>query len=290
MKLSEASSAYCRDVILFRNQSKKTEENHRIAMASLIRFVGDIDCASLSFEQVRRWKEDLEKGRSDATVRNYIIKLRVVLLYLKTRGINCLDPDRVPVPKAVDKVPAFLTKEEVSKLIYVLEEGQEAYAKINRYRNQAIISLLYASGIRLSELCALDKGDLKDGVFTVVGKGKKPRICFYDQRTGFLLGRYLTLRKDNCKALFVANQTKCRIAPSNVQLMFRNVARKAGFVDKKIHPHILRHSFATNLLQENTNLRYVQEFLGHASIQTTQLYSHVVNKDLQQIYREKHTI
>lgn len=289
MRLSEAATLYKDDVIVFRNQSSKTEENHFVAIRSLISFVGDIDVSGLTFGMVRDWKLKSEKTKSSKTVRNYIIKLRVLLEFLKLREIESLDPNLVPVPKATDKVPEFISNEEVARLISTAGIPAAGYPKIRRHKNEAIISLLYASGVRISELCALNRSDLKNGTFTVIGKGNKPRLCFYDDRTALLIDKYLRMRHDSEEALFVADQGNKRATPSNIQEMFRNVTRKAGFT-KPIHPHVMRHSFATNLLQGNTNLRYVQEFLGHASIQTTQIYTHVVNEDLREIYQQKHTI
>lgn len=288
MKLSEAAILYKDDVIVFKNQSSKTEENHFVAINSLISFVGDIDVAELTFTMVRDWKANESRTKSRKTVRNYIIKLRVLLRYLKASNINSLDPDLVAVPQSIDKVPEFITPEEVAMLINVIGKPAAGYSKTRRYRNEAIISLLYASGIRIGELCNMNRSDLKNGTFTVIGKGNKPRLCFYDSRTAMLLNRYLSLRDDSEEALFTTDKGR-RINPGNVQLMFRNATRKAGF-KKPIHPHVMRHSFATNLLQSNTNLRYVQDFLGHASIQTTQIYTHVVNEDLREIYQQKHTI
>ena len=276
MLLSEASHQYRNDVIIFGNQSKKTEENHLVTMNNLIAYQGDIDIRNLTFDRVRDWKLDLDKGRSAETVRNYIIKLRVVLAYLQKRGIACLDPDSIPVPKRKDKVPQFLHKDQIA---YIIDQT-------GSIRARAIVSLLYASGIRSSELCSLNKEDIHDDSFTVVGKGGKARLCFIDDRANLYLKMYLSTRDDHNPALFVAS-TKRRITNSNVQEIFRNLQKKTGI---PIHAHTLRHSFATNLLKNNANMRYVQVLLGHSSLETTQMYTHVVDEDLRKIYSDTHTI
>lgn len=278
MLISDAFEMYRRDVIVFTNQSHKTEENHLICKRALISYAGDIDMSQLDFEAVRNWKEELSKSRSPQTVRNYIIKLRVVLAFLKYRGEECLDPAAVPVPQRVNQVPGFCTPGEVDRLI-------DATRAI---RNKAIISLLYASGVRVSELCSLNRDSIKDRSFTVVGKGGKARLCFIDERTEIYLKLYMEYRNDNNPALFLSTQNKLRISSGNVQEIFRYARKRSGL--ENAHPHTMRHSFATNLLRNNANMRYVQVMLGHESLQTTQLYSHVVDHDLQQVYRDFHTI
>lgn len=290
MILSEAFELYRQDVIIYEDQSSKTEESHRYALKFLIQYLDDIPIEELTFEQVRSWKVWLGHGRGDSTVREYIIRLRVVLRHLQKRGYAVLDYELVKVPKRREKVPEFLTKEQVAELIAAIVKPHCGYAKINRYRNAAIVSLFYASGIRASELINLDRGAIReDNTFTVTGKGQKVRLCFIDTRTREYLDQYLALRIDNNPALFIANQGGKRISKSTLQLIFDNVRSKVDF-KVQVHPHTLRHSFATDLLRNNTNLLYVRDLLGHSSIITTQIYTHVVDEDLHQVYAEKHTV
>lgn len=307
MTISEAFEAYRVDRIIFKNQSRKTEENHIVCMKSLISFLGDIDISEVTFAHVRDWKIYLEKTRSSETVRNYIIKLRVVLLYLHANQIECINPENIPVPGRGDKVPSFITKEQVAQLI---EANTKIKHTLNRCRNQALIALLFSSGIRVSECCALNRGDIKDRSFTVVGKGQRARICFIDERTEKLLSKYLDMRTrgfnvyqtsngkytkkikatyqpDNNPALFISGQKGERLTPKMVQEVFKHSRKNAG-IKEVVTPHTLRHTFATNLLKTNTNLFYVQQFLGHRSLDTTRQYLHVVNKDLEAVYREHH--
>lgn len=276
MTLSEAFEQYRLDCIVFQNQSPKTEENHFVCLRALVQFFGDVDVTHLTFESVRQWKMHLDRGRSPATVRCYIIKLRVVLTYLRRKGLDVLDPTTIPVPKRVVRPPAYLTKEEVALLI----------KSTKRIKNKAIISLLYASGIRISELCSLNKDQLKGNSFTVVGKGGRPRLCFTDSRTRTLLDLYLETRTDNDPALFLTDMGS-RITPGTVQETFKSVRKVAGL---EAHPHTLRHSFATDLLKNNANMRYVQALLGHQSLETTQMYTHVVDVDLEAAYEAHHKV
>lgn len=290
LSISDAFELYRKDYIVYKNQSKKTEEMHLCALKSLLNFTGDINLCSLTFQHVRDWKEDLDRTRSINTVRGYIIKLRVVVAYAKKRGYEVLDPDVIGVPQRKAVTIDFITPEEVDLLIQAAFEPRTGYATLSRYKNRAIISLLYASGVRVTEVVSIDILDIRDDdTFTVMGKGGKARLCFIDSRTRYFLTEYLKRRDDNHRALFISEKTGGgRISQSTVQEIFR-VARKRSGIQKPVHPHTMRHSYATNLLRNNTNLLYVSKFLGHASVQTTEMYTHVVDEDLKKIYKEKHT-
>lgn len=276
MVLSEAFGLYASSVITFRNQSDKTLESHNVCLSLLVQYFGNVEIETLTFEDIRRWKVHLDKTRCDSTVRGYIIKLRVVLGFHFNNGLNCLSPDQIPVPHRTDTVPIFLNKDQIQILIDSTE----------RIKNKAIISLLYSSGIRVSELCSLNRDSIQDNSFTVVGKGGKARLCFVDQRSQNLIKAYLKTREDNDNALFLTD-AGYRIRPQTVQETFKSVRKRSGI---QCHAHTLRHSFATNLLQSNTNLYHVQQFLGHRSLQTTQQYLHVVDMDLQNVYKKHHTV
>lgn len=280
MKLSEAFDMYERDYILFVNQSNRTLEMHQFVKKDLLNFLKhDVVLNRLTYEMVREWKSYMDKFRSQNTVRSYIIKLRDVLVFCKKRKIDCLDPDLIPVPKRQQTVPVFLTEAEVANMI----------SCACNVRSKFLISLLYASGIRLSELIALNRGQIVEKRFTVIGKGNKPRLCFIDDRTEFYMQQYLAQRTDNSDALIVSYEHKTRMTATNVQLLVRNAAKKAG-ITKKVTPHTLRHSYATNFLKNNGNMRYLAQSMGHASMDTTMMYAHVVDSDLEAQYRKFHTI
>jgi integrase/recombinase XerC len=291
MTVTDVFELYRKNVIVFRNQSYKTEENHTYALKSLLAFLGkDIELEALSFELVRDWKIALEKKHlSQATIRGYLIKLRVVLTYLQQRGVNVLNPDLIALPRRENKPVDFLKKEDVLELIRVAGLKGPGYPKINRLRNQAIISFLYGSGVRVSEMCRLDRDSIHQRTFTAYGKGNKSRVAFIDDRTEVLLNQYLVARKDSISSLFLATASQKRVTPGAVQEIIRGIGKKAGF-NKPIHPHIFRHSYATNLLFNNTNPRYVQTLLGHSSLDTTMQYMNIVNEDLKAVYDTKHTV
>ena len=279
MRLSEAFNMYLEDYIRAKNQSTRTEETHEACKRLLIQFLGDKELCQLSLLDVREWRKELSKGRRPNSVRVYILRLRAVLRYCNIRDVLAIKSELVPVPKREATVPVFLTEQEVTRMI-------ECSTSL---RNAFVISLLYSSGIRLSELIALNRGQIIDRRFTVIGKGRKPRLCFIDQRTELLMNMYLASRKDNHEALIVSNEFKRRMTATNIQLLVRNSASKAC-LNKKVSPHTLRHSFATNFLKNNGNMRYLSAMLGHASLDTTMMYAHVVDLDLQNQYEKYHTI
>lgn len=279
MLISEAFDSYQKNYMVIRHQSIRILETHGVCRRSLIETVGDKDMADLTIEDVSRWVKSLQKNRCLNTVRNYITRLRVVADYLALLGVPSIKSALIPIPKREATVPAFLTPQEVSEMI----------DNACNIRSAFVVSLLYSSGIRLSEMIQLNRGQIYDRCFTVIGKGRKPRLCFIDQRTERLMDLYLASREDNCEALVVSAEHKARMTPTNVQLIIRNAARRAGIV-KRVTPHTLRHSFATNFLRNNGNMRYLSAMLGHASLDTTMMYAHVVDNDLQMQYEKYHTI
>lgn len=289
MLISEAFELFRVDHIVYNNQSSKTEEMNRLACRSLLNFSGDMHIEDLTFDTIRKWKEHLLKTRSEGTVRGYIIKLRVVLKYLAQRGYTgIINHEVVGVPQRGDTVVEYLTPNEVQLFIDAALEPRARQNSVSRVKNAAIISLLYASGIRVSELCSLNRDFIKPGMneFSVIGKGRKARLCFVDERAKFYIREYLAMRNDKNPALFVSSQGN-RIQKDNIAVLFRFNSRRSGI---QAHPHMMRHSYATNLLKNNTNLLFVSKFLGHKSVQTTEMYTHVVDEDLRAIYREKHTV
>lgn len=286
MLISEAFERYRLDVIAFRGQSSKTEEQHQLAAKHLIRFVGDFPVGELTFEHVRLWKQSMEKERkSPETIRNYLIKLRVVLHHLRMLGVVSLNPEIIQLPRRSQKIPIFINPEEVTILI----NGCNAIRKKkHRARAKAIISLLYSSGIRVSELCSMNKEHVKNDFFTVLGKGGKAAPSFIDDRAMKYILEYLTYRTDNNEALFIDDINKRRITPGGVQEIMRRASKNAG-LNRTVHPHVLRHSFATNLLRNGCDSRYVQALMHHSSIQTTQVYMHVVDEELHTLHRKYHS-
>ena len=279
MLLSEAFACYRRDVIVYRNQARKTEENHNVTAKTFIRFVGDIEVSQLTFEQIRSFTEHLRcKGRSENTIRGYIIKIRNVIGYLNLLGIDTIKKDLINVPRRVETAPTVIDASLVEKLI----------KSTSMTRNKAIIALFYSSGIRVSELCALNISDIREDTFTVNGKGNKLRPCFIDKRAKYWIEVYLSERTDNHEALFLT-QTGERMTSGRVQEIFKYM-RKAAKIKQPIHPHTMRHSYAVNLLKNGCHLFTLSKLMGHSSVQTTQAYLQLEDPELKEAYQKYHTI
>ena len=159
-------------------------------------------------------------------------------------------------------------------------------------RDKAILETLFSTGLRLSELCALDRYiNLEKKELTIRGKGEKLRLVFISDKAKETIEEYLNKRGDTLEALFISlmrEKAIGRITPRSVQRLINFYARKAGIVQKKVSPHTLRHQFATDLLMNGADLRSVQEMLGHSNISTTQVYTHITNKQLKEIHKTFH--
>ena len=279
MKISEAFDAYKNDYMFYKSHSKRVLQNHDYVKDKILTVIGDKPIEKLTMNDVHRWVSYLMIGRAWNTVRNDIVRLRSVLKFTNLRGTRCLNPDLIPVPKREETTREFLTEEEVTRLIDCSK----------RLRNKFVISLLYSSGIRLSELISLDRHSIQDRKFQVIGKGSKLRICFIDERTEQLMNEYLASRTDKCQALIVSYLYQERMTPTNIQLIVKNAAKNAG-IEKHVTPHVLRHSFATNFIKNNGNIRYLSVMMGHASVNTTAIYTHIIDNDLEKQYRAFHTV
>jgi site-specific recombinase XerD len=280
MKISEAIKRYIDEYLVI----KGTDENqliHTRALARLwVEIVGDMELEEVSLEAIGAFKSGLAtygRYRCHNTVRNYLCELRMVLKYWKLRGEPCLDYELIPAPKREPVIPSYLSADEVQKII-------DSTALV---RTKFIISILYASGIRVSELVQLNRDTIRNGCFTVIGKGKKPRICFLDARAKHYMELYLESRTDRLDCL-IATKDGTRASAETIQLIVRNATARAG-IAKKVSPHTLRHSFATNYIGNGGNIRHLADLLGHASLNTTAHYTHLVNGDLMREYMLHHT-
>ena len=287
MKISEAFDLYYQYMTI-KGQSPRVLETHNFVKKTLIYVLGDLNIEEINLDMIFRWRGNLSTrklpdGRSSKrapnTIRCYILRIRAVLKYLELIGVECMNYELIPIPKREDICRTYLTEQEVTNMI-------DCACSL---RNKFVISLLYSSGIRLSEMISLDRDSIKKQRFTVVGKGKKSRLCFIDDRTEQLMKEYLASRKDDCPALIVSDLYKARMTPTNVQLLVKNSAKRAG-IERKITPHVLRHSFATNFINNNGDIRPLSMILGHANLDTTAIYTHIVDNRLESQYRQFHTI
>jgi site-specific recombinase XerD len=220
----------------------------------------------------------------------YLIAIRAFLKYLRKRGIEALSPERIELAKVSQRSLDLISGAELQRLM-AAPDNKELDGK----RDKAILELLFSTGLRISELCALntDDVDLSREEFSVRGKGDKLRVVFLSDTAKTALKDYLTHRKDMDAAMFVRYGHKAhvgddrRITPRVVQRLIKKYAAVAG-ITRKVTPHVIRHSFATDLLQNGADLRSVQALLGHANIGTTQVYTHVTDKHLREIHKKYH--
>lgn len=285
MTVNEAFDLYRSEYILDNNQSSSTEENHTNACKSLVNFLGDVEIESLTKTSVREWKNHMEaRNLAPNTRRGYVIKLRVVLKHLRMEGYDCLDPDKIPAPKRTSGKIDFIPPEDVQRLIEACDIPGSKH--INRARNKAIVALLFSSGLRVSELCRLDIAHVRTNTFSVQTKGGDYNLFFMDDTARKYIDAYIAVRRDNNPALFVSDLNKLRITPDNVQEIFKYLRRRTGLI---VRPHVMRHSFATDLMNNGADIRYVQSMMHHKNIQTTAQYLHVVDAELQGLHEKFHT-
>lgn len=278
MKISEAFDTYINEYMCLAGRSESHIGHYEQHKRYLVAFLGDKQVSDVTLLDLSEWKKWLMKSRSQNTVRNYIGSVRTVFSYIRQKGMSCLERESIPVPKREPVVMPFVTPEEVKAMIDAS----------NSLRDKFIISFLYASGVRLGEFLSLDIAQIQDKQFSVIGKGKKKRLCFIDDRTEDLMKKYLESRNDNSPALVVQRFGQ-RPSSSNVQKTVKDLAERAG-IKKKITPHSFRHGHATNMIKNGADIRYVAEDLGHANLSTTMIYTHVMNPDLKEKYQIYHTI
>ncbi|MCK5332365.1 tyrosine-type recombinase/integrase [Candidatus Parcubacteria bacterium] len=245
---------------------------------------------------LNRYCNEKGDGLKKVTQDYYIIAIRGFLAYLAKRDIQSLPSEKIELGKTEDREVEFLELDEMKRLISASKGNN-----IADLRNNAILELLFSTGLRVSELSNLNRDsiNLKSGEFSIRGKGGKIRIVFISDSAKKVLLEYLKKRKDVDPALFIhfkkSNKknradtaSSLRLTPRSVQRIVRLCATKAGIV-KKVTPHTLRHSFATDLLTNGADIRSVQSMLGHSSITTTQIYTHITNKHLKDIHKKFHS-
>ncbi len=206
----------------------------------------------------------------------YLIALRAFLKYLQREGIKTLAPERIELAKVPERSLDLISSAELNRLMKA-PDGDD----LKSLRDRAILELLFSTGLRVSELCALtDDIDLSRDEMSVRGKGEKVRVVFISEDAKNALRAYLKVRQGMEESLF-------SLTPRSVETLVKRYAIKAG-ITKKVTPHVIRHSFATDLLENGADLRSVQALLGHANIATTQIYTHVTDTHLRDIHKAFH--
>lgn len=235
-------------------------------------------------------ENDQGRTMSISTQSYYIIGLRAFLRYLARKGIKSLAPEKIDLPKTESRSLKFLSREQVERLLETPN-----LQKVEGLRDRAILEVLFSTGLRVSEMAKLDRDkiDLKQREFGIIGKGRRPRVVFLTERAATWLERYMKSRGDLNKPLWIrlsgkkadptSSSEKMRLTVRTIQRIVEKYRLMAG-LPIKVSPHVLRHSFATSLLQNGADLRSVQEMLGHKNVSTTQIYTHVTNPQLKQIH------
>lgn len=285
-----------------KNKSPKTIENYHHYLQRFAEFYEGRDLASLSLDEVHsyqlflnRYVDKREHVLGVKTQNYHLIALRAFLKYLARNDIPSLSPEKVDLKKIPERIVDFLTRDELERLMEVIQLEKRAGP-----RDRAMLETLYSTGLRVSELVNLNRSqvDLERREFTVRGKGKKPRIVFLSERCVKWLKLYLSERTDNWEPVFISfsrNRSdeelglgeRRRLTAYTVEEVVRRAGKMAG-IGKRVTPHLLRHSFATDLLHNGADIRSVQEMLGHSSITTTQIYTHSTNERLREVHEKFH--
>lgn len=279
----------------------KTAENYEFYLQRFVEFAGDITPAQITPELVRKYRLWLNRYRSEngeelamITQSYHLIALRGFLKYFSRRDIASMSPDKIELPKVHRKQVTFLHYDEVLRLIEHVDTNSET-----GLRDRAILELLFSSGLRVSELVNLNRDHIntKRREFMVRGKGQKDRPIFISKGAADWVDQYLSERQDTLAPLFISYSKNVtpdtsgdfrRLSARSIQRMVSKYARLAG-ITKHVSPHTMRHSFATDLLMNGADLRSVQSMLGHSNISTTQIYTHITDAHLKDVYEQFHS-
>jgi site-specific recombinase XerD len=302
MSIQEAIREFLQYLEIEKGRSAKTIDNYghyleRFVVYSKIKVPADI--TEVLIREYRVWlnrQPGTKVGRNIETMKRrtqnyYLIALRAFLKFLRKRGIESVSPERIELAKVGERHLDLITEAELNRLLDAPD-----VKSTQGMRDRAILELLFSTGLRVSELCALsiDDVDLSRDEFSVRGKGDRVRVVFLTEAAKRCIKEYLSQRKDMDDAMFVQygknakNAKELRLTVRAVQRLVKFYAAKAG-ITRKVTPHVIRHSFATDLLGNGADLRSVQALLGHANIATTQIYTHVTDSHLREVHKKFHS-
>lgn len=310
--ISTLKTQFLEYVEIEKGRGLKTVENYDRYLTRFISFTGvkqPGDITDTTVREFRLWLNrqpgTLQKGVSSATMKKktqnyYLIALRAFLKYLARMGVKSLPPDRIELAKTPERSLDLISVEELGRLLDAPDTSS-----LRGLRDRTMMELLFSTGLRVSELCSLPREiNLKLDEFSVRGKGDKIRVVFLSDEAKKWLKLYLNKRDDMDDSLFVqilgkggegskktgklaSERETLRLTPRSVERIVKYYAIKAG-ISRKVTPHVIRHSFATDLLRNGADLRSVQMLLGHANIGTTQIYTHVTDSELKNIHKKFH--
>lgn len=302
MDFANAKRQFLEYIEIEKGRSLKTVENYdryltRFSSEMNIKKVGDI-----SEDKLREFRLKLNRapgikvrGQSSSTMKKntqnyYMIALRSFLKYCRKRNITATTPDAIELAKTGARHLDLISTDELNRLLKAPD-----ITNTRGMRDKALLELFFSTGLRLSELCSLNSDlDLSKDEFSIRGKGEKVRVVFLSDDAKSSIRSYLKSRKDMDEAMFVdiakngTTRSSRRLTPRSIERIVKAYAIKAG-ISKKVTPHVLRHSFATNLLSNGADIRSVQMMLGHANIATTQVYTHITDKQLREVHKKFHS-
>ena len=300
MKIEEAIKRYLDYLEIEKGKSIKTRKNYQYYLSVFKNFLEELkkteaSIEDIDLESIRLFRLFLNRKKIDGQKRTlskktqsyYLIALRNFLKYLIRYNYKVLSPEKIELPKIEPREIKVISWEELERLLSAPKGNS-----LKELRDKAILEMLFSTGLRVSELTNLKRKDinLKADEFTVRGKGSKIRIVFLSLAAKQVLAKYLKKRQDSEEHLFVSLPKKNKVTPltsRSIQRIVSYWARRAGIV-KPVTPHTLRHMFATDLLQNGADLRAIQELLGHSQITTTQVYTHLSNQALKEVYQAFH--
>ena len=283
-----------------RGRSDKTVRNYHFYLKRFSDWAKDPNPIEINSEMVRKYRLHLNRniaGREEAQLKkntqNYhLIALRSFLKYLAKRDVKSMAAEKIELAKQGSRHVSFLETDELRRFLLAPEKDPTIVGT----RDKAILELLFSTGLRVSEIANLriDAINLKLDEFTVLGKGSKHRVVFLSEGARRGVKAYLERRRDVSPFLFVRHDRARKftpgahpLTPRSIQRIVDRYSREAG-ITKRVTPHTLRHTYATDLLRNGADIRSVQSLLGHESITTTQVYTHITDKELKRVYKEFH--
>lgn len=283
-------------ILVEKNFSKHTAKAYYSDIMDFLLWLGDTALENVNFSKVREYLHFIQKfNYKKTTLARKIASLRTFYKYLyREKRVESNPAMNLNSPKRPKQLPKFLTPYEVEQILNNITIDTPA-----GYRNKAILELLWATGMRVSELSGLNFEDLnlENNEIRVFGKGSKERIILVTDRAKTYLQRYIETARplvakgyrteNNENSPVFINNTGFRLQTRTIRNVINEIVEKIQ-LPKHVTPHVFRHSFATHLIENGADLRVVQELLGHASISNTQIYTHVSSQHLKEVYNETH--
>ncbi len=303
MYLSTLKRQFLEYLEIERGRSVKTIEVYERYLDTFLKFSKVLTPEEINDETIRTFRlwlnrQEIKKKRNQEnrnetlkkkTQNYYLIALRSFFKYLRKRGIVCYAPECIELAKTPERMIDLISNEDVKRLLRT-PQGDG----LKTLRDKAILELFFSTGLRLSELCSLPRDiNLSHDEISVRGKGEKIRVVFISDEAKNAINVYLKERVDLDDALFINDNNRIhadgsrRLTPRSIERIVKQYALEAG-ITEKVTPHILRHSFATDLLKNGADIRSVQIMLGHSSIATTQIYTHITDRELHNVHKKFH--